>query len=183
MRRHFRRLLVGTLFLLCVATLLLWVRSYFSQDLLERHRRGESRGWAYDDIRGVVSERGSIGGGYVRIAHPGVPKFADGWKYTAAAPPNPWRLRFTCLGFSYWNTTLPPMRQRGSLYTVGFMVPHGLLAAPLAIAPAVAARRWGLARRRRLRIAAGLCVACGYDMRASAERCPECGASWKAISE
>jgi hypothetical protein len=168
-------LLVGTSLLLCIATLLLWGRSYFSQDLLERHRRGGSRGWAYDDIRGVVSERGSFGGGYVRIAHPGVPGFADGWRYTAAAPANPWPLRFTFLGFSYWNRTLPPTRQSGPVSVVGFAVPHGLFAALLALAPAVAARRLWLARRRRLRVAGGLCVACGYDVRASAERCPECG--------
>ena len=30
-------------------------------------------------------------------------------------------------------------------------------------------------RRRRKRIAAGLCARCGYDLRASAEICPECG--------
>ena len=48
------------------------------------------------------------------------------------------------------------------------------LAFAFAIPPVVVLRR-GLVHRRRRRH--GLCLKCGYDLRASAARCPECGAT------
>jgi hypothetical protein len=148
MRRHIRRVLVGTSLLLCAGTVLLWGRSYFSADLLELHRRGDAGGRAYDDVRGAVSSGGSIGAGYVRISHPNRPSFTPGWMFAAARPDEAWWPRqFNVLGFSYWNATLPANRKNGEVQAVGFGVPHALVAALLAIAPALAARRHLLARR------------------------------------
>jgi hypothetical protein len=50
--------------------------------------------------------------------------------------------------------------------------PHWFIALVL-IGPSLLALR--KSRRLRHRLAAGLCPACGYDLRASEDRCPECG--------
>ena len=50
--------------------------------------------------------------------------------------------------------------------------PLALVSAPL---PAVWLRRHLTALRARRRRARGLCASCGYDMRSSPSRCPECG--------
>ena len=52
-------------------------------------------------------------------------------------------------------------------------MPVLLLVAPLAALPAV---RLIQVRRRARRLKSNLCPACGYDLRATPARCPECGA-------
>ena len=70
------------------------------------------------------------------------------------------------LGFGWESRTLGPQ-----VRFVRLVVPFWFLAAALAVMPAVAARR---AVRRRSRIARNCCPACGYDLRASPDYCPEC---------
>lgn len=59
-------------------------------------------------------------------------------------------------------------------FDVGLPVPLVLLLT--GALPAVWSRRWWLYRTRARRRAAGQCLACGYDLRESPDRCPECGA-------
>jgi hypothetical protein len=55
------------------------------------------------------------------------------------------------------------------------LVPIPFLVALLALLPLADVLIIRPRRRRRRRAAAGLCVRCGYDLRATPGRCPECG--------
>ena len=57
------------------------------------------------------------------------------------------------------------------------VVPLAYLVALFAVLPTADGWRRLRQRRRRLRTHKGLCVVCGYDLRASRDRCPECGAT------
>ena len=57
------------------------------------------------------------------------------------------------------------------------MAPHWAVALPLSVLPLWWVLRAPARRRRRLRAGSGLCPGCGYDLRATPERCPECGRS------
>ncbi len=67
------------------------------------------------------------------------------------------------LGFSFRRATI------GGIASA----PYWLFALAFAIAPAL---WYWTARRKFRRAAAGLCPRCGYDLRATPTRCPECGA-------
>ena len=64
-----------------------------------------------------------------------------------------------------------------SILTMGALVPCWFLALVSGVLPLVWLTRWrrnAIIARRRI---AGQCTACGYDLRASPDRCPECGVS------
>ena len=59
-----------------------------------------------------------------------------------------------------------------SLYARRFILPMWSVLAVSAVVPAL---WWGRRIRRWRRRAKGLCISCGYDLRGSPSRCPECG--------
>ena len=74
------------------------------------------------------------------------------------------------LGFAAWETGWSSSFADSSDRV--WAAPAWLLTVILAVLPAA----WGLgAYRRRRRKRMGLCSVCGYDLRASPDRCPECG--------
>lgn len=72
-------------------------------------------------------------------------------------------------------TAPPPGVTSGRWVELPYWMPFVLAAAPLAFAARTA-------RQRRLRLRRGLCVSCGYDLRGSGKRCPECGTATAATA-
>jgi hypothetical protein len=73
----------------------------------------------------------------------------------------------------------PGRRQKpvaGTVTSSRVYFPHWFLLAAASLPPALWLTRWRRERRGRARAALGLCRRCGYDVRATPERCPECGA-------
>ena len=61
---------------------------------------------------------------------------------------------------------------RGLIFLAALVIPHALGGALLAVA-----LEYPSHKRKKL----GLCLKCGYDLRASVGRCPECGTSFESI--
>jgi hypothetical protein len=176
--------------MLCVAVCVFWIRSYRGGEGIERVEQN----WRVEAIslRGVVSV--SRWDGPFTVARQvsagpwyAPPPDAEGrWAYRAEAEHGPllsgdrW---WSALGMDAGDMQHKPARGVMAMHDwlaptwAGrqrwLTLPYWLFAAVFGIAPL----RWTLGRanrhHRRLR---GLCPACGYDLRASPGRCPECGA-------
>jgi hypothetical protein len=164
--RRLLNLLTTLSLLLCVAVCALWVRSYRGCDVLVAPRRAGDRLCVTSEF-GVFAVEAE---GELR----GSPR--TGWEYFASPLPRRWPVRRRAGGFDVYQDSvthyvrLPPTPVRG------VTVPHWFV---LLAGMALPAWRFGRVRRRSVaaaRAASGLCTRCGYDLRATPNQCPECGA-------
>jgi hypothetical protein len=154
--------------LLAVASILIWAQSYWTTQFI---------GWTGPDrFYGILSM-----GGLLRFEGATYTDGALGWNHVSYStpqsnPPGLWGEvrtrdrrggRLTDMGIAYARIdyNFDGRKVRHAVY-----LPHWAVAASLLILPAI----W-LRKRLRHTHLPGFCKQCGYDLRASTERCPECG--------
>ena len=202
--KHFGRILANILttlsLLLSLALAGLWARSYWHSEKACRWRYATST----DETRllSLASERGKAEMTLLRTKYPpGVAILEERAQETKLIVPK----AFTCTYPNGWwmfnYSVAPPPRQHwwehlgifmrlekglrwgtspgvGSFTYLG--APYWLLFALTATAPTMRGLRWW---KRRRRIRGGLCLNCGYDLRESPDRCPECGVAMAGIGK
>lgn len=163
-----RILLTAASLVLLGATLVLWWRSGRGCDVLVGPRRPGDRWLVTSEFGVFVFERQRP-----QVLQPDEPK--PSWMFFPDRLPRQWPGDWRRLGFDAYRTEARHFILAPPAPAWGVVVPHWFLAVGLSVLPAYQFRQL---RRRRLaasRLRLGLCGGCGYDLRASPDRCPECG--------
>jgi hypothetical protein len=179
MRRRLVTILSAISLVMCAMTAFLWVRSFFvffsfHDDFvtMDAEHHANTRGWAV----GLTSGRLSVVRKWDRDLG-GVPHDV-GWGHNSDFDRliffRPGSVRWWLPGIFYYDFQ-GHWAKSGVLASVerGVQIQLWLLMALFAAAPYVWTRAWIKQRTHRL----GFCGKCGYDLRATPDRCPECGAA------
>ena len=174
-RQIARPALAAVLLLLCLLLAADWIKSLWRTDECVIWIKGVDR-WMVQDYSGRLFLFSTPEGwSYVLNSDrdPNPPRYRLMWiHYPVTANFTPGDATWRYAGFHYSVFRDNPS---SSIASYGYAVPHWFLILLLGAAGWWAGRSWLLARRHRRRLAEGLCVVCGYDLRASPDRCPECG--------
>ena len=166
--RVFCNLLTILSLVLALALAVLWVRSYWRRDSLgwDQPIRPDKESFFFDLESGGGGAAVDIG---FYSPQSGRERKLEGWHWESfAQKPLPYAdgLRTTRFGIGYESDRGPMARYRAVVF------PTWLAAVLLGLFPAA---RLARAIRRRRGVREGLCPKCGYDLRATPDRCPECG--------
>jgi len=192
MRKLLRRILwlvKGLLLIVFLAVLVLWVRSYWRCDSVWHIQRGELFGRTTTTGPELASQLGWVLADWTDVSWPAQPPIGDslsaGFHGGSARAGNyirdlreehgPGPVRWG----RDWVRQYSKNKEPRLFYdSHELRIRHWLLAIICGAWPItsliLAARR--SIRRRRL-LLAGCCKVCGYDLRATPDRCPECGAT------
>jgi hypothetical protein len=145
-----------------VAFVALWITGYSRRDVFTIRLSASQAVWM-ESVRGGIQ--------FVHETNTPPDMFESGWQVMQPADP---LLSNTRAGFGFVSTTTPIWDGTQSR-TIGITAVdvHPLVFVVLfGGAGSFSARRWWIRRRS---VVEGLCPRCGYDLRASPGRCPECG--------
>jgi len=204
-KRLWRIIFVGLTVLsavVCIAAAVLWVRSYKRLETVAKEGSGNAITiMSYAGSLTYLSIAEVQPSAHVLVGE--VPEARRHWHYDSwVAPqsssltmsnPDP-GLRWNWRGLGFWwrvseggtihnsGITIESFSSRLLPTTVMasrlLRVPYWFIVTVTGITPIMRGPIWMLRRRQRRRnrrIAKGLCATCGYDLRASPGRCPECG--------
>ena len=181
-RRHIFNGLAGISFLLCAGAITFGLRSIWWFNGLEGHGPSHVH-HGYYSICAISSNKARLS---VLIADPLSPDGDDSptWEWSfagwpAARDPSPHAFAWRDQWFRAWvirnkdissaSGTSPGLQQGGQL---GLNVPYWALAAVTIVLPIW----WAIRKARRRRAGCEMrCARCGYDLRGTPDRCPECG--------
>ncbi len=181
MKRRLFNLLCGVSAAAFVAVLCIWAYSFFSAgyvcwvgstwSVIVFSERNILAVRLYEDVerRQTAASRLYIAG----FPNPDYVRHSGLWdELSRPGPDGAWVFPALGLGYSRGHTAQDYGWRFGNRPIHSVYVPHWLAAVVFSVMPSIWLVRTARLRRR---VRSGCCLTCGYDLRASTDRCPECG--------